>query len=342
MPFFNQAEMVGEMIDSILANDYQDWELLAIDDGSTQETLDYLQRYRTDSRIRIIQRNRTPKGAQTCRNMGLEMAHGEYIIFFDSDDYVAPYGIGNRIRELEQHPDLDFMVFRSGMYDAGHFSPDGYFAFGYPIYNDDMAAFLRRTLPFIVWNNIYRTASLRKYQIDWDVNILSYQDSDFNIQCLLHQLKYDYSNVPPDYGYRVGGNSASISKKIISEQHRQSHLYFLHKQYEEIQRRFGKRYNRALYQGALYMYSVSFSSGIEPVFAFQMADVVSQFDSWRGRLLRLKIRMSLILAKLLPVKPARQLPMALFLMRKVWRERTGLRKIKSLRLRSAQTSNSKS
>ena len=42
MPVFNHKEMVATMIDSILANDYQDWELLAVDDGSTQDTLDLL------------------------------------------------------------------------------------------------------------------------------------------------------------------------------------------------------------------------------------------------------------------------------------------------------------
>ena len=54
MPVFNHKEMVATMIDSILANDYQDWELLAVDDGSTQDTLDLLKHYEEDSRIHTI------------------------------------------------------------------------------------------------------------------------------------------------------------------------------------------------------------------------------------------------------------------------------------------------
>ena len=91
MPFYNPKEMVAEMLDSILANDYYDWELLAIDDGSTPETIGYLKHYEEDDRIQFVRRTSEPKGAQTCRNMGLHLARGEYIIFFDSDDYVAPY-----------------------------------------------------------------------------------------------------------------------------------------------------------------------------------------------------------------------------------------------------------
>ena len=332
MPFFNQGELVAEMIDSILANDYQDWELLAIDDGSTQETLDILSSYEEgDSRISIVRRNREPKGAQTCRNIGLETARGEYVVFFDSDDYIAPHGLGNRVRQMELHPALDFMVFPSGTYEDHCFNPDASFAFGYPVYADDLAAFLRRTLPFIVWNNIYRTASLRRHHIEWDVKILSYQDADFNIQCLLHGLKYDYSDTLPDYGYCMGGNTGSISKKITSDAHRQSHLYYLRKQYGEVRKRFGNLYDGDLYQGALYMYSVSFSAAVEPTFARQMADVVAQFDRWRGWLMRMKVKMSLMLRTVLPEKAARQLPMMFFLVRKVWRERAVLRKIKKVK-----------
>ena len=61
MPFFNQKDMVEHMIDSILANDYHDWELIAIDDGSEADVADYLtQRFKNDKRIKIIPRNREP------------------------------------------------------------------------------------------------------------------------------------------------------------------------------------------------------------------------------------------------------------------------------------------
>lgn len=323
MPFFNHEELVAEMIDSIRANDYQDWELLAIDDGSTAETAAFLsKRYQDDGRIRFIPRSREPKGAQTCRNMGLEMARGEFIVFFDSDDYVAPYCLRQRVEAISKRTDLDFMVFPSGTYNDGTFRiQDSHDLYGYPIYKDDLAAFLERTLPFIVWSNIYRIEPLRQQKISWDTNLLSLQDSDFNIQALLHGLHYDYAHAKPDYGYRTEANGSSVSKKIPSERHRKSHLYFVNKQYEEVQRKYHGWYDLNLYHGVLYIFSSALADGIETDFSMQLADIVCQHDRWRGKMLRLKIKTGLMLGHILPQKVARQLPMPLFLIRKRLMER---------------------
>ena len=103
MPVFNHHDEVATMIDSILANDFQSWELLAVDDGSEADTLQLLERYaEADSRIKVVRRDRQPKGAQTCRNIGLEMACGEFVIIFDSDDYIAPYCLRQRVEMLQK------------------------------------------------------------------------------------------------------------------------------------------------------------------------------------------------------------------------------------------------
>ena len=106
MPVFNHPEELRTMLDSILQNTFQDWELWAVDDGSQQETLSVLDGYAgRDERIHFIRRERLPKGAQTCRNIGLEQAKGEYIIFFDSDDYITPNCFAQRVSEMDNHPE---------------------------------------------------------------------------------------------------------------------------------------------------------------------------------------------------------------------------------------------
>ena len=80
MPFFNNKELVSKMIDSIRANTFEDWELLAIDDGSSNDTLEYLSSFQKDKRIIFIKRETMPKGAQTCRNLGMDYAKGEFLI----------------------------------------------------------------------------------------------------------------------------------------------------------------------------------------------------------------------------------------------------------------------
>ena len=112
MPVYNKLEQTLYMIESIRANRFQLWELLVVDDGSDEDTITVLNQlpYK-DSRIRIIRRNRSPKGAQTCRNIGMEQAQGKYIIFFDNDDYVLPHCLETRVNAMESNPSLDFMVF---------------------------------------------------------------------------------------------------------------------------------------------------------------------------------------------------------------------------------------
>ena len=162
IPVFNKGELLQTMINSILAQDYQDWELLLVDDGSDEKTLTLLQHIqKSDKRIRFFKRNRLPKGAQTCRNIGFEQAKGCYILFFDSDDYIAPYCLSQRICFMEAHSELDFSIFPAATFQREY--NDGTIRYGLPPKTkDDLLLFLLPHLPFVVWNNIYRSDSLRK------------------------------------------------------------------------------------------------------------------------------------------------------------------------------------
>ena len=245
MPFFNNKELVGKMIDSILANTFEDWELLAIDDGSSVETLAYLSHYTADSRVKIIKRETTPKGAQTCRNLGMDHAQGQYWMFVDSDDYLTPACIGTRVEWIEKRQDLDFMVFPSAVYINDVFEPHApEDIFGYNVHNDDLKGFARRELPFIVWSNIYRADSLRKAHLLWDTKLLSLQDADYNVHAIMAGLRYEYAYVAPDYGYRIRHSQGSVSAKICTPEHFKSNLYASVKFFKTYQERFGHKYDR--------------------------------------------------------------------------------------------------
>lgn len=84
---FNRARFLPQMIDSVISQDYSAWELLIIDDASTDDTVQIVQSYaQTDSRIRYV-RNEKNRGVSATRNRGLCEARGEYIAVLDSDDY---------------------------------------------------------------------------------------------------------------------------------------------------------------------------------------------------------------------------------------------------------------
>lgn len=325
MPVFNHRDEVRTMIDSIRANDFCGWELLAIDDGSEEDTLQLLYHYaEEDSRIRVVRRDRQPKGAQTCRNIGLEMARGEFVIVFDSDDYIAPYCLRQRVEMLSKRPELDFMVFPSGVYvDEKFVTASHPYDFGYRVAEDDVKMFASRRLPFIVWNNIYRTESLRRNSLTWDDRLLSLQDADFNITAIAAGLRYDYADgALQDYGYRIITTS-SISKKINSQAHVDSHVLANSKMYDAVRRIAGHKWDSALYDGMLRIYNQGMTGkGINRSLADALAESVRERNSRHSRLLRMQISLTALLQKILPARLSRQLPVAFYLIRESrWRKK---------------------
>lgn len=85
LPTFNREKLVTRAIDSILMQDYRDFELIIVDDGSTDETMEVLWEY-CDPRILILQKENG--GVSSARNVGLGHARGKYVTFVDSDDYL--------------------------------------------------------------------------------------------------------------------------------------------------------------------------------------------------------------------------------------------------------------
>ena len=329
MPTFNHEEELAVMIDSIKCNTYDNWELLAIDDGSEESTISLLQRYaQEDSRIRLICRSRLPKGAPTCRNIGIDVAQGKYLVFFDSDDYITPDCLGQRVQSIEAHPELDFMVFPSGLYRDGQFMPIAHkLVFGYKTQNDDIAAFARRELPFIVWNNIYRTSTIKKHSLRWDERLLSLQDADFNMTAITSGMKYDYTVCQPDYGYRIS-SSGSISKHICTAEHYKSHTQSICNAYQKIQLIYGHKYDMSLFMGVLHIYNSTMTGrGIDRTFSQAIANTLKQYSPKFCLLFKMLVQSGLLLAKFLPEKRSRQISMMAFLLSREHREKNRVRRI---------------
>lgn len=87
VPVYNSEKYVEQCIESILSQTYQDWELILVDDGSKDNSLSILQEYANrDTRIHVIHQEN--KGPGIARNVGVDYATGDYIVFIDSDDRV--------------------------------------------------------------------------------------------------------------------------------------------------------------------------------------------------------------------------------------------------------------
>jgi glycosyltransferase involved in cell wall biosynthesis len=111
---FNRADVLAETIDSILAQTFQDFELIVVDDGSTDNTRAAVERY--GSRLRYFyQKNRGPSSA---RNLGVRRARAPWIAIQDSDDISLPNHLESLYRYVQEFPDCG-MVFANGSYLGG-------------------------------------------------------------------------------------------------------------------------------------------------------------------------------------------------------------------------------
>lgn len=103
LPTYNCEEYLGQAIDSILAQTYTNWELIIVDDASTDGTAQLLQTY-NDPRIRITRNIRNEQTYFSC-NIGISLCRGNYIASQDSDDLWLPDKLEKQVAWLEMHPD---------------------------------------------------------------------------------------------------------------------------------------------------------------------------------------------------------------------------------------------
>ena len=246
IPVWNAVDYITEMLDSIIAQDYEQWELLLIDDGCTDGTTIFLKEYeKKDMRISYFLRDREPKGGQTCRNIGLEKAVGKYVVFFDADDFVTKGCLSQRVYYMQRHPYLDYAVFPAEdfVYEIG----DSSTLFGICYGKDILDSFFRGYIYFSGWTNIYKKQSLLLHNLQWDTSLLSLQDWDFCLQNILCGMKYEYANEANiDYYVRTKINKNSVSKNAYGISHLYSHYSYYRKTIISVHKCCGRKYDKAL------------------------------------------------------------------------------------------------
>lgn len=110
IPFFNREEFLAAAIESVIAQTEEDWELLLVDDGSTDQSGQIAKNFanKEQERIKLVNHpDRTNKGASAARNLGLEHAKGQYVTFLDSDDVLYPDSLEKELNVFARYPKLD-------------------------------------------------------------------------------------------------------------------------------------------------------------------------------------------------------------------------------------------
>lgn len=116
IPMFNTEKYIGECLDSIMMQNFSDYEVIVVDDGSTDGSCEIVSRY-IKGKLNINLLKQKNSGVSAARNLGIEKARGKYIIFVDSDDFLVNESLEFLKNTLLENNDLDMLFFN--YYEVG-------------------------------------------------------------------------------------------------------------------------------------------------------------------------------------------------------------------------------
>lgn len=190
MPAYNAEQYIGQAIESVLAQTYDRWELVVVDDGSTDGTAAVVARY-DDPRIRMV--HQANAGEAAARNNALRNLQGDHIAFLDADDAYLPEHLRLTVDHLESHPE------RGGVYTDGYYC-DGQLNRLQTLSSRRRGPFEGRVFEQAVYASdlfgppvcvVLRRQPIEQHQLQFDTSLVMGPDWDFLVQ---------FSDVA-DFGY---------------------------------------------------------------------------------------------------------------------------------------------
>jgi glycosyltransferase involved in cell wall biosynthesis len=208
-----------------LSQTYPHWEVLVVDDHSTDNTQALMRTWvDRDARIQFWQRRHDSAGAAVCRNEGMAAARGEYLIFLDSDDCLAPTCLEQRLEVMQTHPELDFAVFSCQLF---RITPgDTPLLWNVDTPQLDLDRFLVFDPPWQTASVCWRVNTLDKLG-GWNEHLPSLQDWDLHLRALLQGQQYQRFAKIDSYWRLASRMKALQSEKgqvVGFNSHRPTHL----------------------------------------------------------------------------------------------------------------------
>ena len=269
IPVYNAEKYIGRCIESIINQEYTDFELLLINDGSKDSSKEIIDSYaEKDSRIRCIHKENG--GVSSTRNRGLEEAKGEYIQFLDADDWISSEATKLLVRTAEEKQ-ADLVIADFYRVVGDHLSQKGDIdtdeVMNVQEFGDHLMENPADFYYGVVWNKLYRTDIIRKNNIIMDPAVNFCEDFIFNLEyltCLAEGGRIAALRVPVYYYVKTEGSlvTKSLNLRKIAE----TKVNVL-KYYDSF---FKNIHNEAEYRSrkmGIYSYLVEYAKD-DPAFAF--------------------------------------------------------------------------
>lgn len=256
MPVYQAEEFLCDAINSVLAQTYSKWELILVDDGSTDSSGKICDAYaQKDNRIKVI--HQWNAGQSSARNSGMDVAEGEYIGFLDNDDSYYPDAVSILVNNIEDNNADIAAGSYVARYEKGTFIHDTHSGSVYMWNNyEAMKEFLaRENMDIYVWTKLYRKSFLDKYRIRFEVGRCD-EDFLFNSQAFLYSTLTVMQDSPV-YLYVIRDDSTS---RTFQNRHFQKYLEGTFYRVNEIEQMVAKHYSPLVYlakrQKILYLFMI--------------------------------------------------------------------------------------
>jgi len=200
IPAYNYGHFIGQALESVRAQTYQNWECIVIDDGSTDNTRDVVTGYaEKDRRIKYVYQKNQGLGAS--RNTGIRNGAGTYFQFLDADDLIEPRKLEYQAAYLEQHPEVDIVYG-----DARFFSTENMEARLYSMWEEDkpwmpqVSGKGREVLMALIRANmmVVNAPLIRRGVIEsvgfFDGRVKGVEDWDYWIRCAVQGKQFHYQD----------------------------------------------------------------------------------------------------------------------------------------------------
>ena len=216
VPVYNAEKTIGRCIDSILGQQYTDFELLLVDDGSKDGSGAICDSYAlADSRVQVIHKENT--GVSDTRNIGISRARGVYLQFLDSDDWITPDATKLLVETARDH-DCDLVISDFYRVVGERVSRKGDIDEDRVLTREEYAAhMMEQPADFyygVLWNKLYRRDIVADHHLQMDPEISWCEDFMFNLEYIRHAQRFYALQVPIYYYVKTKGSLASQSLSI--------------------------------------------------------------------------------------------------------------------------------
>lgn len=206
---FNKGQYIRETVASVCSQSYDKFETIIVDDCSTDDTWLILKDLVTTHENIKIFRNDQNRGANYCRNFGFEQSEGDYIIFLDGDDLLAPNCLSGRMEEMRRDPGNDFAVFSMGVFRTVIGDSTGGWI---PRTKNALGDFLRHRLPWALPQPIWRREFLTAVG-GFDESFMRLQDVELHTRVLFRkEVRFLLIGGRPDCFYRIAEQRVGFKK----------------------------------------------------------------------------------------------------------------------------------